>query len=191
MALAAGRSGWQHADRRRGRHLNANTEISTALPVERVRVRIAAYIYGDIIVLGVLLALDSQPPHPVLTALTVGAATVFSYVAHVFAHAVGDRVGRTDGSAPFTVRDDLRDAWPIASTGLIPTAILVLVAVGILPSRLGVLLAVGIVLIRLAAVGFVTARLTGRRAPLVAIGGGLVIAAVGTAVAVFEAFLVH
>lgn len=194
-ALVAGYAGWHHAGRRRDESVPQQTPALAAaphgLPIERVRTRIAAYIYGDIIVLGVLLALDSQPPHPALTALTVGAATVFSYIAHVFAHAVGDRAGRPEGAEAFSVREDLRDAWPIASTGLIPTAILLLVAFGVLPGKLGVLLAVTVVLIRLAAVGFVTARLTGQRASLVAVAGGLLIAAVGATVAAIEAVVVH
>lgn len=161
------------------------------VPIERARGRLSAYVYGDILVLAAVLTIDITKPDGWPAVLAVAATTATTYVAHIVAHIIGERIGRTGEAARLHLRAELRDAAPIAVAGLIPAAVLVLAAVEVIDLRTAQLAAAAVIVVRLALVGVVTARLTGERAPAGTIGTGIALAGVGTLVAVLEAVLLH
>ncbi|WP_375401500.1 hypothetical protein [uncultured Amnibacterium sp.] len=160
------------------------------VPIERARGRLSAYVYGDILVLAAILTIKPDP-RGWDAVIAVAATTLTTYVAHIVAHTIGERIGRTGEAAGLHLREELRDAAPIAIAGLIPAAVLVLAAIQVLDVRPAQLIAAGVVVLRLAFVGVVSSRLTGERAPVGTIGVGVVLAVIGTVVAVLEAVLLH
>jgi hypothetical protein len=163
------------------------------LEVDRARHRTSAYVYGNITVLGALFAVD---PHAVETgsgAIAVAATAVATFIAHIGADLVSDRV-RPD-HVPSTPRGEivgeLRDATPIATSGSIPVLVLVLGALGVLPAQLALWIGIGVVVVRLASTGIVTERISGRRPSATALWGGIVLAAISVVVAVGKAVLTH
>ena len=123
----------------------------------RAESRVSAYVYGNVLVLA---AVAGASPAAVASgaAVAIVAGTVLStYVAHVLAHSIGSLFG---GHALGTsVREHLRDAVPIISSGATPAALLGATALGWSPALLGQALASVIVLGRIAATGIVYRRL--------------------------------
>ncbi len=173
----------------------AGTQVSVQarprLPESRIRSRISAYVYGDVLVLAALLALE--PEHHVSwpSVLTIVGTTMTTYVAHVVSDAIGERIGRTDVETAGHLRAELRDAAPIAVAGLVPAIVVAAAALHLLPPEAAQAIAATAVLLRLAAVGAVTSHLTGRSAPLSTVLSGISIATLGAAIAVIKAVLAH
>ncbi|MEI5675203.1 MULTISPECIES: hypothetical protein [unclassified Nocardioides] len=162
------------------------------LALERVRERISAYVYGNILVLA---ALATTTPHSVEdghAALVVIATTATTFLAHVLAHLVAHQVGAdhsAGGAAPD--RSSLRDALPIASSGSVPALILLVAWLGHLPPTGAVLVSAGVVVVRLAGLGMVTSRFSGRRSRLSDLWMGLVLAVLSGVVVLLKVWLTH
>ena len=91
----------------------------------------SAYVYGNVLVLA---AVVGASPAAVVSgaAVAIVAGTVLStYVAHVLAHSIGSLFGvHALGTA---VREHLRDAVPIISSGATPAVLLGATALGWFP----------------------------------------------------------
>lgn len=163
------------------------------LDVARARHRTSAFVYGNITVLGALIAAD---PHGVETGsalVAVAATAVATFLAHVAAELFSSRI--RPEHAPRTPRhevaEDLRDATPIATSGALPVLCLLLGTLEVLPAQTALLLGEAAVVGRLALTGLVTERLSGRRASSTALWGGILLAVVSAVVAVGKAALTH
>ncbi|MBZ5739888.1 hypothetical protein [Nocardioides mangrovi] len=137
------------------------TSPAAPLPVERGRARIAAYVYGNILVLG---AVVSATPHTIEdghAVIVVLATTVTTYLAHVVAHAVGAALTDDDSPSaePAFGPAELRDALPIVSSGSAPALILLIGAVTTLEPVLVEAAAALVVVVRLVGIGLVVDRL--------------------------------
>ncbi|MDO9589720.1 MAG: hypothetical protein Q7J04_01080, partial [Microcella sp.] len=64
------------------------------LTVERLRVRLAAYVYGNILVLAAIVVATGKSIVGGEAALLVTATALTTYVAHILAHDVGQQLGR-------------------------------------------------------------------------------------------------
>jgi hypothetical protein len=164
-------------------------EEARALPPERKRARLTAYVYGNILVLA---AVATATPHTIENghaAVVVGATTVTTYLAHVLAHEVGDAVLNEQVE---TDRQELRDALPIISSGSIP---IVLLVAGALTDRVDVgiaeFVAMGVVIFRLAATGTLVTRLGGAPSARRAAWGGFALAAIGVLIATLKVLFLH
>jgi hypothetical protein len=104
------------------------------LPIERVRSRVSAYIYGNIFVLAAIFATSSQSISHWSAVFVVVATSATTFFAHVFAHRIGQAIGRTDDEGlRLHLAQEARDAVPIMNSGSGPAVLLALGALGWLP----------------------------------------------------------
>jgi hypothetical protein len=160
------------------------------MPPERVRARLTAYVYGNILVLA---AVATATPHTIENGhamIVVLATTVTTYLAHVVAHEVGDAVA-PEGEVRETEPQELRDALPIISSGSLPALVLLGGALSRIDTGHAELLAMAVVVVRLALTGPLVARLSGQPSTRRAIWGGIAIAALGAVIAGLKAWLLH
>ncbi|WP_243057652.1 hypothetical protein [Nocardioides sp. SR21] len=166
-------------------------EAAVGLSTIRIRTRISAYVYGNILV---LTAIATCTPHMIETgfaALAVAATTVTTYIAHVFAHFVAEQVGH--GALEHeSDRDELRDALPIISSGSVPTLVFLVPPIfDTHGTALWTLLAAGVVLVRLASMGALVAHLNGELPSARAHWWGIGVAAIGAAIVVLKVWIAH
>ena len=160
-----------------------------AIPTERARARVSAYVYGNILVLGAVATATPHTLHNGHAALVVVATTVTTYAAHVLAHAVGRSVGEEED--PETNAEELRDAMPIITSGSVPTLLLVLAWLTDYDGRLLQLVAAGVVVLRLAGIGHLVSHLSGRPVDRRSRWVGLVVAGISAVIVVFKVWLLH
>lgn len=100
-----------------------------------MRLRLAAYVYGGILVLGAIAAANGETIADGHAALVVAATTATTYLAHVLAHRVGEQIGRPRGTERDHWRQEARDSTPILFAGVTPTIVLLLPTVTSLPTE--------------------------------------------------------
>ena len=164
------------------------------LDVGRARARTSAYVYGNITVLAAVVATTPYSLAGWDGVVAVVATALATLLAHVIAESTSHRIGAGDGpgpahAAPF--RDELRDVLPIATSGALPAALLALGTLGVLPLLVAEVLATAVVVVRLAGVGLVVERLSGRKPSAGALWGGIGLAVVSAVVAGLKAVLTH
>jgi hypothetical protein len=164
-------------------------EEAHALPVERKRARITAYVYGNILVLAAVATATPATIENGHAAVVVGATTVTTYLAHILAHEVGEAVANEELE---TEREELRDALPIISSGSIPILLLLAGAVtDRVDSGFAELVAMAVVIFRLAVTGTLVTRLGGEPSPRRAVWGGVALATIGILIATLKAVFLH
>lgn len=161
------------------RVLRRRRERLGPLPLERVRERVSAYVYGAILVLVAIVGAGPRQLENGTAAALVAGTTFSTYLAHVLADRVAaSSTGGTSGS----LRHELRDAVPIVSAGSVPTLLLVLAATDVLAPVWAQGLAGGVVVLRLVLLGVVSQWLADRapswRVVVAGIGLGVVTALV-------------
>ncbi|MFZ2526561.1 MAG: hypothetical protein WAX14_02730 [Rhodococcus sp. (in: high G+C Gram-positive bacteria)] len=154
--------------------------FSRSQPLDRDNAasRISAYVYGNILVLAALVPVVTD--HQYVGIAIVLGTTVSTFVAHIFAEAVGHSVRQ---GAQLTATDrwrEVRNSVPILSSAVMPCVILAIGWIGWLEPRTAQLLAEVAVLVRIGGIVFVIGRLNGKRPST----GWLVSAAAITLVAV-------
>jgi len=158
---------------------------------EDVASRVSAYVYGNVLVMAALIALDPDElagPTGVLYVLGVGTST---YVAHTVGEAVGLRVREGRSLDPAALRHELRGALPIATSAGAPAALLLLAWADLLDAAVVLVVALALVDLRLALLGSVVARISGERSSARVFLAGFVLAVVAAAAAVLKWQLTH
>ena len=153
--------------------------------------RVSAYVYGNVLVLAALIALDPDQlsgPTGVAYVLGVGVST---YVAHTVGEAAGLRVHGGRSLEVAAVRHELRNALPIATAAGAPAALLVLPWADLLGAQVALVLALALVDVRLALLGSVVARLSGERSSARVFLAGVALAVVAAAAASLKWWLTH
>jgi hypothetical protein len=173
---------------RRGRRLRPED-----LPVEHVRDRMSSYIYGNITVLAVAIAVSPDQIDHGAAVLTVLATAVLTYLAHVLAHLVAHSIGDTgdDTARRESVAVITRNANPIATSGLIPAVLYAAAWIGWLPAEWAQIAAVVILVVRIGLVGVVLQRFRGRQPSFLGLWGGVLLAAVALAISVVKVVVTH
>ena len=162
------------------------------LPVERVRSRVGAYIYGNIFVLAALFATSPEGVAHWSAVVIVGATSATTFFAHVVAHNIGQAIGRPDDVAlRAQLAQEARDAVPIMTSGTVPAVLLGLGALGWLPPGLSQLLAEAYIVVRLAGTGIVVRRLSGAASRKGGLWSGLALAGIGIVIAALKQILTH
>jgi hypothetical protein len=164
---------------------------SNELPLARVRSRVSAYLYGNILVLA---AVAASTPDSILhgaALITVAATTVTTFLAHIVAHGVGQQLGRTEEDARLHVKDELRDALPILSSGVIPVLILALGALTVLSPAWSVVVAAIIPISRIALTGIDVERVSRNRSSIATLWTGFALALVSAVIVVLKVLLTH
>lgn len=165
---------------------------SAALDVEQARDRTSSYIYGNIIVLAATVEVT---PHAVATGaalLVVAGTAVTTFLAHVLAHAVGHRIGHEDDADHHeSVRHVLRNAVPIVTSGLVPLVLLAIAWPGWLDATVAQSVASLVLIVRIALVGLIVQRLSGRPASHGAFWSGIGIAVVAALIVAVKVVVAH
>jgi hypothetical protein len=158
------------------------------LPVERVRSRVGAYIYGNILVLAAIFATSPQSIAHWSAVFIVVATSATTFFAHVFAHRIGQAIGRPhdDEDLRLQLAQEARDAVPIMNSGAGPAVFLALGALGWLPSGFSQVLAEAYVVVRLAATGIIVRRISGDASSLGGPWSGLALAGIGAVIAALK-----
>jgi hypothetical protein len=157
---------------------------------DRARSRLSAYVYGNILVLGAVIGTVGEEEHS-QSWLIVLATALSTYIAHIFAHNIGERVGRTDEEHAGHLREEIRDAVPILSAGVFPALIYGGLALHWLDTRPTEVVAIALLVLRLAGTGLTVERLSDRRASAGSLWVGIGFALIGAGIAYLKVFFTH
>ena len=95
--------------------------------VERVRSRVGAYVYGNILVLAAIIATSPESIADWTAVVYVVGTAATTFFGHVVAHRIGQSIGRSDDEAlRLHLAQEARDAVPIVSSGTGPAVLLAL-----------------------------------------------------------------
>ncbi|RFA18009.1 hypothetical protein B7R25_15270 [Subtercola boreus] len=156
-----------------------------------IRSRVAAYLYGNILVLAAVVAVSDDAILHGEAVVVVAATTVTTFLAHVVSHGIGQQIGRSDAEVKLHLSTELRDALPILSSGVLPVIVLVLGALGVLPPFLAQLVAGGILVVRIALTGIEVERLSDNRSPAGVLWAGFALAAVSIVIVTLKVVFTH
>lgn len=163
-----------------------------ALTVESARARTSSYIYGNILVLAATLGVTSSDISHGAAVVTVLATAVTTFLAHVLSHVVGHRIGREgDADARESVREILRDAVPIVTSGLVPVVLLLVAWLGWIPTSLAQNVAAVVLIVRIGLVGLLVQRLSGRKASFLALWSGVGVAVLALLIVAAKLVFTH
>ncbi|MFJ3036189.1 hypothetical protein ACIPC2_17415 [Curtobacterium pusillum] len=180
-------------DRPRGRR--GGRPDPSEFPVEQMRDRMSSYIYGNITVLAAAIAVDPQAIHHGSAVWAVLATAVLTYLAHVLSHLVAHGFGaddaETDDARRESVATIVRNANPIATSGLIPAVLYAAAWIGWIPAPWAQTAALVILAVRIGLVGVFMQRFSGRRPTFLGLWGGIVLAAVAFVIGFVKVVLTH
>ncbi|WP_232716586.1 hypothetical protein [Gordonia metallireducens] len=163
---------------------------SNPLDREHAAPRISAYIYGNILILAALIPLHLNDDFVGILILLGTALSTF--VAHVFAEAVGRRVH--EGAIHPTMKTmlhHLRDSVPILSSASVPCIILAMAWIGWIDPRTAQLAAEIVILLRIGGTVFVIDRLNNERPSRATLIGAAAVTVVATVIVVIKVVLTH
>jgi hypothetical protein len=152
---------------------------------------IAGTVYGTIIALSVLAAgAHAYQHHLWRLASIVAISALVLWVAHIYAHGIGESVAAGRRLTMAEVGDIARREYSIVLSAVLPVAALVLGAAGVLDERTSLRWAFGVGIFALAVQGIRYARLEelGRWAAIASVSLNL---ALGLAIVAVEAFVTH
>jgi hypothetical protein len=159
------------------------------LPREDAAARISAYVYGNILILAAILALDETDVHHG-RAVVVELGVAFStFLAHVFSELSGRSVRSNTPTTMSDVLHELRDSTPIVTSALIPCLLLSASAVGWLSASVAILASEIYLFGRLALLGLVVERLRSRRASSRTLLAGFLMALIAAGIALLKVTL--
>lgn len=161
------------------------------LSIERLRVRLAAYVYGNILVLTAIVIATGKSIVGGEAALLVSVTALTTYSAHILAHDVGQQLGRGRGEHRPHMAHEIRDALPILVSGIVPAAILFIATFDVIPTQFAQLTAAVWVVGRLALIGFIVERMSGREPTWRTLSGGMLLALLSAAVVVLKVLFAH
>jgi VIT1/CCC1 family predicted Fe2+/Mn2+ transporter len=160
----------------------------------------SSYIYGNITVLAVAIAVDPEQIHHGAAVATVLATAVLTYLAHVLSHLVAHGLGAdadgADGADDRAARRQsvatiVRNANPIATSGLIPAVLYAAAWVGWLPAEWAQIAATVILVVRIGMVGVFMQRFSGKQPTFLGLWGGIVLAGVAFVIGLVKVVLTH
>lgn len=153
--------------------------------------RIEAYLYGNILVLAALASVLSAEVLDGGAALLVAGTAVSTFVAHLLAHTYGHSIRSTAEPTWADFSSDLRNAVPIASSGVLPVVILLAGLWGWMSAPAAIAVALSTIVVRFLLLGFVTSHLRGVKSTWRTIIAGVALAVAGIAVAALKLVLTH
>jgi len=153
-------------------------------PVDERRTRIAAAVYGTVLVLAVVSYLSEDPDLGAgEVAVSMLGTTAVYFAAHVYVDFLSHRMTGAGGGTWQLTRRVLREEWPLLHATLAPAAPLLLGAVGVLSRSTAINLTLIVALSDLAGWGYAAGsrtygtRIGGTASALVAILLGFVVVA--------------
>ncbi|TNM70279.1 hypothetical protein FHN55_00935 [Streptomyces sp. NP160] len=168
--------------------------VHADLDLERVRSRVSAYVYGNVLVLAAVVGCAPESVRSGRAVVIVLATMVTTYLAHVVAHRIGESVGRRQEEARLHLRAELRDALPIVTSGVLPALVLLVASLVGSEGTAGAvaqLVAALVPVVRLAGTGSVTARMAAGGPSRSAFWSAVGLAVAGSLIAVVKVLLTH
>ncbi len=165
--------------------------FSRATPLDRNNAasRISAYVYGNVLVLAVLIPIVPGPNY-VGIAIVLGTA-LSTFVAHAFAESVGHSVRERSRLTTAERRAEVRDSVPILTSAVVPCVVLAIGWLGWIEPRTAQLLAELAVLVRIGGIAFVIGRLNGERPSTRLLMTAAALTLVGAMVVVVKVLFTH
>lgn len=160
---------------------------ATTLPRHRAAERIESYVYGNVITLVAVASADAASVQHGDAALLVIGTAVSTFVAHLLAVSVAHR--RPEDH--HLLRASVRDSVPIATSGLLPTLVLLAGWFGWLAPTPAVLVALISVVVRFVFLGSVVSHLDGEESTWKNVLLGVALAVAGLVVAAVKLVLTH
>lgn len=153
--------------------------------------RISAYVYGNLLTLAALVTLTPDRAAEWHGVLLIFATGITTYIAHVFAESLGDRVRSDIRPTLRTAIHEMRNSLPIASSASIPALLLLLSAIGWISGGTALLIAIITVLGRVALLGTVMNHVNREKPSWRSILAGVSLAVVFALIALLKAILTH
>jgi hypothetical protein len=122
-------------------------------PRERLAERVSAAAYGTVLVLASLALIDPDEVAAGWGWELVSGVGLATYVAHLYAEVVGDRLRHTAAPGRNEIKTAALDGFPILLAAVPPAVVLLLGRVGVLEDRVALWLAVAVALLQLVGVG--------------------------------------
>lgn len=164
------------------------------IPVESVRDRLSSYVYGNITVLAAAIAVDPAAIRHGSAVWAVLATAVLTYAAHVLSHLVAHGIGEqetSDDARRESFATIVRNANPIATSGLIPAVLYAVAWAGWVPAPWAQTAALVILVVRIGLVGVFVQRFSGQKPTFLGLWGGIVLAAVAFVIGAVKVVLTH
>jgi len=122
-------------------------------PRERLAERVSAASYGTVLVLASLALIDADEVASGWGWELVGGVGLATYVAHLYAEVVGDRLRRTAAQGRTEIKRAMADGLPILLAAVPPALVLGLGRIDVLEDRVALWIAVAVALVQLVALG--------------------------------------
>ncbi|MEE2032223.1 hypothetical protein [Rhodococcus chondri] len=156
---------------------------------ENAASRISAYIYGNILVLAALVPVTTSDEH--VGILVVLGTALSTFVAHVFAEAVGQSVRERSALTRAEKLRELRNSVPILSSAVLPCTILAIGLLGWIEPRTAQIVAEVAVLVRIGGIVWVIGRLKGESPTRASVVAAVLLTVVATAVVIVKILFTH
>ncbi|MEV0338407.1 hypothetical protein AB0H49_05210 [Nocardia sp. NPDC050713] len=151
--------------------------------------RISAYIYGNVLVLAALVPVTTGEKY--VGILVVLGTALSTFVAHVFAEAVGHSVRHRSPSTRVETLRELRNSVPILSSAVLPCVVLAIGWIGWVEPRTAQVAAELAVLVRIGGIVFVIGRLKGERPTRASVLAAVLLTVVAATVVIVKILLTH
>lgn len=153
--------------------------------------RITAYVYGNLLILAALFTLTPDKAsewHGVLVIFATGFTT---FLAHIFADALGERVRHDAHPSWSSLKHELRNATPIVTSASIPAVLLLLSVIGVVDGSVALIAAEVVVLGRIAFLGTMMNHVRREKASLRSVLSGVGLAVAFGLISLVKAVLTH
>lgn len=161
------------------------------LDVEDATQRTTAYVYGNLLVLAAILSVGEEDVTSSRAFWVVLGTAISTFVAHVFAEAMGAQVRATRRPTLLKSIALAKESLPVLTSGVIPAGILLLGYWEVLNTGPALVIAEAVVLIRIAGTGIIVARLRNERSSIRLLLGGVAVAVVGLSISLLKVYLTH
>jgi hypothetical protein len=122
-------------------------------PREQLAERVSAASYGTVLVLASLALIDADEVASGWGWELVSGVGIATYVAHLYAEVVGDRLRHTAARGGAEIRRAMADGFPILLAAVPPAFVLGLGRIGVLEDRVALWVSVAVALVQLIGLG--------------------------------------
>jgi hypothetical protein len=122
-------------------------------PQERLAERVSAASYGTVLVLASLALIDADEVASGWGWELIGGVGLATYLAHLYAEVVGDRLRHNAAPGRGELRRAMADGLPILLAAVPPAVVLLLGRIGVLEDRVALWLSMAVALVQLVGLG--------------------------------------
>lgn len=153
--------------------------------------RIAAYVYGNIVVLATLVSLSREDALTGYSALVIAGVAISTFLTHVLAHGAGHRLHALGPLTRSDVLFELRGSLPILTSAFFPSLLMLITAATSIPGTYAQVLAGLFLVIRLGLLGALVAQVRGTPSSARTVAAGVCLALLAAVVTITKVLLGH